>query len=146
MTTVYEKARRDTLPWSKKLSPVWALFGNEDDGIYGDATWNPEGSTSFRTALLWWLRNPCHNLTWYVLGVADYNREVTGEYGSEFIAPGGGPLFCLTRLLSGSWLRKALPLPFLSYTSNYVKAYIGWRPSGAFGVKLNVSARGTIKF
>lgn len=40
---------------------VWALFGNDEDGIYGmypHTTWG---------AVRWWLRNPFHNLCFHVL-------------------------------------------------------------------------------
>ena len=41
---------------------MWALFGNDDGGLYGERdNWNPAGiirGYKVSTALLWWLRNP----------------------------------------------------------------------------------------
>src|SRR5262245_15074242 len=72
--------------WQKVM---WAVFGNDDDGIFGEGpksgtkwteSWagqtikpsfhNP-GTISFKRFVLWQLRNPLHNLTGYVLGFKD---------------------------------------------------------------------------
>lgn len=85
-------------------------------------------------AVAWWFRNPLHNLTWYVLGVADKERVVRGPWAPSFHRPGGGWLWCFTDV---PVLGLTIPLPFVSYVSATRKAYAGWRPSGSFGFKFN---------
>ncbi|AWI53224.1 hypothetical protein DEH84_07105 [Aquabacterium olei] len=133
-------ARRHVVGWRKKIDPIWLLFGNEDDGWYGDATWRAGRPESIGLAVLWWLRNPCHNLTWYLIGVADRERIVTGRWVPRIHKPGGGALTCWTDVLVCN--RWWLSLPFVSYLSPYCKFYLGWRTGGAFGIKLNLSVKG----
>lgn len=121
-------------PWWRKLNPWWAFFGNADDGYWGDIYWNPEGRTDFATAVRWWLRNPAHNLTHYVLGVVDRQRTVCSPYGSAHARPGGGWLLGYTRV-------GRLVLPYANFTSDRIKFYAGWRPGGALGFKLNFKRR-----
>lgn len=112
-------------PWMLRwFRPIWAIFGNEDDGFYGDDKWRAGREKTLGLAIQWWFRNPFHNLFFYVIGVADRERTVYsfGEWGSP------GWSFHVV-----NW--KFLYLPFISY-SGKVDFYIGWRPYGAFGVKL----------
>lgn len=52
---------------------IWALFGNDEDGMYGlhsgvdsfDITMGGQATTI--QAVHWWLRNPFHNLMFHVL-------------------------------------------------------------------------------
>ena len=53
---------------------VWAIFGNEDDGTFGDANFKPLFDFKVWRAVAWWFRNPAHNLCFYVWGVADKPR------------------------------------------------------------------------
>ena len=138
---VLEKARRPKRPWKEKLNLYWMFIDNDDDGIYGDDNWRAGREKNLKLAWEWYKRNPVHNLTWYVLGVADRERTVSGEYGNAFHKPGGGFLYCWTDVSIGGI---PVSLPFVSYISPHVKAYFGWRPSGAFGPKLNISKAGTI--
>jgi hypothetical protein len=50
---------------------IWALFGNDEGGIYGenDDAWVAAGNTARTpwTAIRWWFRNPFHNLFIHVL-------------------------------------------------------------------------------
>lgn len=45
---------------------LWALFGNDEDGIYGTADFLPTCPQWCR-AVAWWLRNPAHNLCFHVI-------------------------------------------------------------------------------
>lgn len=113
-------------PWLLRfLRPFWALFGNEDDGFYGDDRWRAGREKSLWLAAQWWFRNPFHNLFFYVIGVADRSRTFysTREWGS--------PGWTFHALRCG-WLW----LPFISYRGVFV-FYAGWRPYGAFGLKFN---------
>lgn len=112
----------------QRFYPFWALFGNEDDGYYGDDRWRNGRDKTLKLAILWWFRNPFHNLFFYTIGIADHPRTVysTAEWGTE------GKLtlhFTPTPTLK-------FPLPFISYKGK-ISFYIGWRPYGAFGFKLN---------
>jgi hypothetical protein len=104
-------------PLYKKLNPLW-WFGNIDDKP-------PLGYN----ALTWALRNPFHNLTFYVIGVADRNYTV---YGSDPICN------CLADFNKngGTWAVVAGWLPYVSYTQGRMVFYAGWQPNGKLGFKL----------
>ncbi len=111
---------------------IWALFGNDDDGIYGDLNFNPSQQKTWWIAIKWWLRNPFHNFTFYVIGLADipesdYTRR--GRYPFTNFNPYMGWNFTA---ITYKWLW----LPFISYEGEFGKFYIGWRDRGAFGFKL----------
>lgn len=139
--SVYMRPRRARRPWWVKACPWWALFGNDDDGYFGDADWRAGRDKTAWLAMVWWLRNPCHNFTWYVIGVADRERLHRGRWSPDIHRPDGGWLMAVTDV---RMLGLALKLPFVSFLSPYIKAYVGWRPSGAFGIKLNLSLTGSI--
>lgn len=107
-----------------------ALFGNTEDGYYGDLGFNPEGSTSTWTAVRWWLKNPIHNFTWHVIGVTGKEFTRTGKYPKDVFAPVGN--FNWAVINYNGW-----KLPFVAYQGALGKFYIGWRERGAFGIKLN---------
>lgn len=102
---------------------LWAFFGNDDDGLFGDESWRAGRARTPLLALLWWLRNPFHNLTHYVIGFAGRTVEWDGpdmDSDGTFVAHAvyRGIRFPFFASNGGGWLR-----------------YIGWRPSGAFGIK-----------
>lgn len=115
----------------KKLNPVWAFFGNEDDGMVGPDSWDAPGflgkkvqaATAWRI-FWWWMRNPMHNFTHYVIGVAD--REHT-YVGADMDSQG----LIVAHVVCGK-----LRLPFVAFNYKGLFSYIGWRPSGGFGIKL----------
>ena len=118
--------RHISTPWLLRWFRVWwALFGNEDDGYYGDDRWRAGREKTLWLAVLWWFRNPFHNLFFYVIGVADRHR--TFYSSREWGSPGW-----TFHALRWGWLW----FPFVSYRGR-IKFYIGWRPYGAFGTKLN---------
>lgn len=48
---------------------IWALFGNDEDGNWGQCSGEPgyDGQPySLWLAVSWWFRNPCHNLCFHV--------------------------------------------------------------------------------
>lgn len=114
----------------KKLNPIWGLFGNDDDGMLGDPNWDAPAwlgravqvSPAWRI-FWWWLRNPMHNLTHYVIGIAD--REHT------YVGPDMDAQGFIRAYVKCGWLR----LPFFAFNRNGFFSYIGWRSSGAFGIK-----------
>lgn len=115
---------------------IWALFGNDDDP-------NPPVNYYAHEPMLyrgvrWWFRNPFHNLTFYVLGLADepFRRVVVyprGISGLLVFRPEGGWYIACAKY---KWLR----LPFISYqgTGLVKKFYLGWRERGNLGAKLTL--------
>lgn len=107
---------------------VWALFGNEQDGIYGDSNWNPEGKTDAWTAVKWWFRNPLHNLTWHVIG---FVQESTTRYDMRDI---DGPGWNLAYSVRDAYPKRKYR--FARYIGDGWEFYAGWRARGNFGLKL----------
>lgn len=118
-------AKVSTLPGLQKWNPLW-WFGNADDPVPPD--WYRPGSICRRP--LWQLRNPLHNFSFYVIGVADRPFTRSGKFPEAVFAQDGGWNWAVTRC---GWLR----LPFLSFYGARVRFYLGWRERGNFGGKVN---------
>jgi hypothetical protein len=109
----------------EKMNPVWWLK-NADDPVPPD--WYRPGEKG--RALKWSLRNPFHNFTHYVIGVADKPFVRSGRYPRDISNPHGGWNFAVTKY---KWVR----LPFISYRRGRFEFYLGWRVRGNFGIKIN---------
>ena len=109
----------------QKWNPIWWL-GNADDPEPPD--WYRPGSAGRRW--LWQLRNPLHNFTFYVIGIADKCFTRTGKFPDAVFAPDGGWNWAVTK---HKWVR----LPFVSYNGHWGRFYLGWRERGNFGFKVN---------
>ncbi len=127
---------------------TWMLFGNDNDGIFGEFSHRPyklNCKNNFKKALSWWIRNPLHNFTFYTIGSAHcVNSKFTilniNRYGIccfhyDPVAKHtfGGPGSSLFIGLHG-WK------PFFSLRLDYSKRltsqyYLGWRNRGNFGFK-----------
>ena len=97
-------ADRPVVRTCDKFNPLW-WFGNADQ---------PEPPESYRPrqksrVFKWHLRNPLHNFTFYVIGVADKPFVRSGRYPEVNFAELGGWNLAITR-------HKWLPLPFVSTT------------------------------
>lgn len=132
---------------------TWALLGNDDDGLFGEeptADYKPEQAISGWKAARWAVRNPFHNLFFYVIGQA--YRDPAGfvilslsEEGVDFLdyRPKGGEVFAGS---GGSSFYFGLHgfLPFLSFRVNHVRQtnfYLGWRERGNFGLKAQLAKK-----
>lgn len=122
----------------------WSLFGNDDDGIFGEeCDYKPDLSIGIAKASHWYLRNPFHNFCFYVIGSASRdnpeflllkltNQGVDGwHYNSPSNFGNKGTSF-MTALHGGK--------PFISlriaWTPNKISEfYLGWRERGNFGAK-----------
>lgn len=124
---------------------TWALFGNEDDGIFGEgANYKLDHPNDGRKAVSWWFRNPLHNFTFYVIGSADRdNPEITlfkaSQKGVSFLTqkPKGTTVFAdkATSLFIGlHGLKPFISLRIGSHLQSW-DMYIGWRERGNFGLK-----------
>lgn len=127
---------------------TWALFGNDDDGIFGEepsAHYKKDFPVSGCKALVWGLRNPLHNFCFYVIGTAytcnscltlvklspeqwscltyqsHADTTFASEYTSFFLALNGWKPFISLRLTYNP-----------CYSSDF---YFGWRHRGNFGIK-----------
>ena len=121
------KSDRAFIRTRDKFNPVW-WWKNSDQ---------PEPPESYRSndkrrLLKWRLRNPLHNFTFYVIGVADKKVARAGLYPEDNFNPDWGWNVASTRY-------KWLPLPFMSYShgAKGFHFYCGWRSSGNFGFKFN---------
>jgi len=114
-----------------KINPVW-WFKNADEPVPPD--WFRPGEK--RRSFNWFFRNPFHNFTHYVIGIADKPHERSGRYPGKISNPNGGWLFTVVKY---KWLR----LPFISYRREKFEFYFGWRVLGNFGIKINFNPERT---
>lgn len=113
-------------PFPRKLVPWWWL-GNADDPTPND--WFMPARDMWLRRVCWWLRNPMHNLVWYVIGCADRRFVRLGtRYPSNFNEGGG---WVINALVQG-W--PPFLCPFVSYRGRSWEGYFGWRDDGCFGV------------
>lgn len=124
-TNMVENKPIVTIPWCQQFNPVWWV-GNVDDPVPPE-WYRPD--SKFRNQ--WWqLRNPFHNFTFYVIGVADKRFTRIGKHPDKVFSPEGGWNWAMVRY---KWVR----LPFISYQRGRFGMYLGWRERGNFGIKLN---------
>lgn len=145
--------------WNVPLWVWWLLFGNADDGLYGTAQFMPD-APNWQRFVMWGLRNPLHNLTWYVLGVAcvpNAAHSARGmddpgwNFGATFAKAMPVGLFALACIVA-AWallgmhiglvvvliilaavlalVPEIVPLPFVGHTGARWQWYAGWRPTG----------------
>ena len=114
--------------WTK-CNPVW-WFGNADDPV------PPENYRKGKCCrkFMWRMRNPCHNFTFYVMGIEDKAHVRIGKYPAKVANPNGGWNWAVCKY-------KRLRLPFVDYKRGRFEFYCGWRNGGNFGMKLNFSQR-----
>ncbi len=107
----------------QKLNPRFWL-GNSDE---------PEAPEWYRPGepgrnWKWYFRNPFHNLTFYVIGIADQEFTRIGSHPEAVFNPNDGWIWTISHA-------DLLPLPFVSYKRNSFQFYFGWRERGNFGIK-----------
>jgi hypothetical protein len=115
---------------------IWALFGNDEDGIYGTPGWST--LTGWRLAVAWWLRNPCHNLCFHVVGVCDFHPGWSGRFDGVFPSDDAS-----SEGAHWNWGFCTVgqdKYPFLAYEGLWGRGYIGWRKGGAFAIRPPVKA------
>lgn len=127
---------------------TWMLFGNDDDGIFGEFSksgYRLNQDVCFSKALDWACRNPLHNFCFYVIGSAHrQNSEFTfvklSRRHMDFFhyLPQGHTNFADTGTSFFVGLHGGKP--FISLRLRYSPCwksdfYIGWRERGNFGIK-----------
>ena len=110
-----------------KLNPVWWVE-NSDDPVPPE-WYKPDDR---HRTMKWHFRNPFHNFSFYVIGVADKEFVRSSKYPGKNSKPSGGWDFAMAR-------RRIVLLPFISYQRGGFNFYFGWRERGNFGIKLNYS-------
>ena len=115
-----------TIRFYHKLYPIWWL-GNADEPRPPD--WYCPNDR--HRALKWYVRNPFHNFSHYVIGVADKNFYRSGKFPAHNTGPRGGWNFAVAR-------RHIVLLPFVAYERKGFTFYLGWRERGNFGMKFNL--------
>ncbi|MGN6552911.1 MAG: hypothetical protein ACTHLW_04230 [Verrucomicrobiota bacterium] len=125
--TPSERAKK--ISFCNKINPLW-WYQNVDAASPPD--WFRPGET--RRNFKWSLRNPFHNFTFYVIGIADKKHWRSGCYPRSTGNPNGHWNFAVARY-------RFLFFPFLSYHRSKFDFYLGWRTSGNFGAKLNFNAK-----
>jgi hypothetical protein len=104
----------------RKLAPIW-WFLNQDDPKPPPDKWKDK--PQWMRYLLWYIRNPLHNFTFYVIGMADklYNRQPNRVFN-----------------IAAPYHKWNVILPFISYKGKRFSWYIGWREKGNFGIKFSL--------
>lgn len=118
---------------------IWALIDNDDEPNPPADKWPDE--SVLRRGVKWWLRNPFHNLAFYVIGLADRDFERVAVFpkdapGNLVFYPTGGWYIAITKY---KWVR----LPFISYQGKGIVQmfYVGWRERANLGAKLDTNWR-----
>ncbi|MBY0548242.1 MAG: hypothetical protein K2W95_13185 [Candidatus Obscuribacterales bacterium] len=78
----------------------------------------------------WYWRNPFHNFTFYVIGVADQRFQRVGLCPRDTFNPADGWNWCVSSY-------GPVELPLLSFRRGKLQVYFGWRDRGNFGIKFN---------
>jgi hypothetical protein len=109
----------------QKLNPVWWMENADDPEPPG---WYRPGKSMRKFTWAW--RNPCHNFTWYVIGIGDKTFTRVGRYPGTISNPNGGWNWAVIRY--GYWRFTAV-----TYDRHRFHFYCGWRRGGNFGMKFN---------
>lgn len=112
---------------------IWALFGNANEGDNGGPYgWLPRDTSkpdpNWPATIRWWLRNPAHNLTHYLLSVPFERQRVL--LGRVDKSPAFWP--------AGNFLLAVNGLPFFAIHFSRVEGYVGWRPKQVDGRQVGV--------
>lgn len=145
---------------------TWAVFGNDDDGIFGEGpksgrNWTEKwggnivgnchapGEISFKRFLMWQIRNPLHNFSAYVVG---FKGEKNIQY-TQYLHISTQEISFYKRLPkvdvfpmsdhTGIYFGLNNKRPFVSSRVNllglrWLEGYAGWRPFGSLGFALRL--------
>lgn len=98
----------------------WAIFGNDEDGIFAEKTsvpGFPAGNETFGQFIRWWTRNPFHNLFFHVLALPLwFSIPLLGKSDWPHFWPKGRVALSLN------------VLPLLAFRAGGWEGYIGFRP------------------
>ncbi|VVB80153.1 Uncharacterised protein [uncultured archaeon] len=124
---------------------TWNLFGNENNGIFGEDCKKPYSSNiNTWTFLRWQARNPASNLCKYTLGkrTEERNGFAILRANDKFLVlhKDKDPcIFSSTKAsfnLSLNHCKPFLAFKFPVFPNRRFDFYFGWRPDNTFGMKL----------
>ena len=124
---------------------TWGLWGNDDNGIFGESQRVPY-STNIHTGTcaLWATRNPLHNFSFYVIGSAHWEHHynailfsASGE-GVRAFARGKEAVFDSDNAFKIAFndFKPFIALQFAHFKNKRFQFYAGWRERGNLGFKL----------
>ncbi|MEM7828195.1 MAG: hypothetical protein QW561_02520 [Candidatus Aenigmatarchaeota archaeon] len=113
--------------WHSKWNPL----GNYDEPEPPADKW--KNCWKWLRHLLWFLRNPLHNFTFYWIGFVDKRFVSIGYLPKDVFAPRGYNVALR--------VYKNIPFPFISYSGERLKWYLGWRERGNWGAKITLSKK-----
>lgn len=130
----YGKPRTPSLDGSRvagipKLNPKWWIENSDDPLPWW---WKPDAPLDERKRT-WMMRNPFHNFTHYVIGVADRHTHRVGIKARSIWNDGGSFNASVTRA------GPLIYLPMISNRGKFLEWYFGWRESGNFGAAMRVA-------
>ncbi|OOY31575.1 hypothetical protein [Thioclava sp. F36-6] len=114
---------------------IWALFGNGNEGDNGGPYgWLPRDTSkpdpNWPATIRWWLRNPAHNLTHYLMAIPfERQRLLIGK-------PKDGTLPTITP--AGHILLAWNGGPFFKLQFTHWEAYAGFRPKVVDGRRVGI--------
>lgn len=125
--------------------PLWAFFGNDNDGIFGERSefffpaWNDSKTTPW-VAVKWWFRNPFHNFVRFTLE----RKHDTQYYVAQYTSENGWKFLFRDKADLWNTENKQISLsvdPFLVAARGLLgfEMYLGWKPDGAFGAAFRVT-------
>lgn len=124
---------------------TWNLFGNENNGIFGEDCNKPYSTNiNAKTFLSWTTRNPSSNFTKYTLGKRTEKRNtfiiLKANEEFHFLHKDKDPcIFGKTKASFNLVLNHYKPfisLKFPVFPKRRFDFYFGWRPDNTFGIKL----------
>lgn len=143
---IIPRHRSQIRPYDLGHWTTWLLFGNDDDGIFGEgpnAKYRLDAPISCSKALRWTCRNPLHNFCFYAIGSAYKPQSefalIKMEYGSlgffKYRKKAEGNFRKGTFFFLGFHGWKPYIFLRLLYSQKYKgQWYLGWRERGNFGI------------
>ena len=119
---------RDPRPTIKKLSPIWWVYNSDDPTPPSE--YMPDKPHWLRT-LMWYARNPLHNLAFYVIGVADRDYSMRTKFINKKVY--------VSVIDAGKVASVPVKLPFFSYEDERLTFHLGWQMHRDFTAKLNIN-------
>lgn len=129
---------------------TWGLWGNDDDGIFGESQRVPYSTNIHAwTCVRWGTRNPLHNFSFYVIGSAHWKRHYNAvlfsasDEGVRAFARGKETVFDSNNAFKIAFndFKPFISLQFSHFKNRRFQFYVGWRERGNLGFKLRPWAR-----
>ena len=138
---IVPRHREQIKPFDFAHWTTWALMGNDGDGIFGEYSGKNPYTTNinFKGFCSWNARNPMHNLTFYVIGSANWKKHYNFSLISTEKDKGIEVLSNASKWKKGT--KKTFDIgfndfkPYLKIAPPKVDVFLGWRRNGSFEIK-----------